>query len=420
MDFVQRNLINERNNLQVELAKAKAIIAELSEMATTPKREQEHMDSLKQTMRGIASAAGRFRAAPYGDGVEAKFDDRINAAYNQLRGINTERRSRKLIDAGGKVVKPSKSQKPSDTTPHDLTYKGTEGSEYGHISGIVRQMRKAHKRTLSEMRVVDSMKSGGVGSAINAVKSNIKQRGILGGLGINPKKGFVNKLGVPLVKGDDGNLSEPIIGTVDKSSKGRAANRVIIGAAESEIMSQASFGPSNIKKVKRGETMIKNPINPHYGIEGTAQYEQAEYISDLENVIISIAEQLGVHPNDLLNELNVGGAIKSGFKAGGVMGAIKRGANAVGHNVKRTLRGGSVIPTAANRADSTAKQVGANYDQAKTAANPDGGDAFEVGMADKHVKIAGKALQGVRKITRNRGMDDAVSPALDDIRKSGY
>jgi len=31
MDFVQRNLINERNNLQVELAKAKILIAQLSE-----------------------------------------------------------------------------------------------------------------------------------------------------------------------------------------------------------------------------------------------------------------------------------------------------------------------------------------------------------------------------------------------------
>ena len=31
MDFVQRNLINERNNLQIELAKAKALIAELQE-----------------------------------------------------------------------------------------------------------------------------------------------------------------------------------------------------------------------------------------------------------------------------------------------------------------------------------------------------------------------------------------------------
>ena len=31
--------------------------------------------------------------------------------------------------------------------------------------------------------------------------------------------------------------------------------------------------------------------------------EEAEYISDLENVIVSIAEQLGVDPNDLLNEV---------------------------------------------------------------------------------------------------------------------
>ena len=31
MDFIQRNLINERNNLQVELAKAKLLIAQLSE-----------------------------------------------------------------------------------------------------------------------------------------------------------------------------------------------------------------------------------------------------------------------------------------------------------------------------------------------------------------------------------------------------
>jgi len=33
--------------------------------------------------------------------------------------------------------------------------------------------------------------------------------------------------------------------------------------------------------------------------------EEAEYISSLENVITAIAEQLGVHPNDLLNELNI-------------------------------------------------------------------------------------------------------------------
>ena len=37
--------------------------------------------------------------------------------------------------------------------------------------------------------------------------------------------------------------------------------------------------------------------------------EEAEYISDLENVIISIAEQLGVHPNDLLDEGILGNVV---------------------------------------------------------------------------------------------------------------
>ena len=37
--------------------------------------------------------------------------------------------------------------------------------------------------------------------------------------------------------------------------------------------------------------------------------EQAQYISDLENVIISIAEQLGVHPNDLLDEGILGNVV---------------------------------------------------------------------------------------------------------------
>ena len=33
MDFVQRNLINERNNLQIELAKANILIAQLNELS---------------------------------------------------------------------------------------------------------------------------------------------------------------------------------------------------------------------------------------------------------------------------------------------------------------------------------------------------------------------------------------------------
>ena len=49
-----------------------------------------------------------------------------------------------------------------------------------------------------------------------------------------------------------------------------------------------------------GDKITKNPPN-----KPKPMSEEAEYISDLENVIIAIAEQLGVHPNDLLNEINV-------------------------------------------------------------------------------------------------------------------
>lgn len=37
----------------------------------------------------------------------------------------------------------------------------------------------------------------------------------------------------------------------------------------------------------------------------------------------------------LLNEINVGGAIRTGFQQGGIMGAVKGGVRAIGHNIKQ-------------------------------------------------------------------------------------
>ena len=91
-----------------------------------------------------------------------------------------------------------------------------------------------------------------------------------------------------------------------------------------------------------GDKITKNPPN-----KPKPMSEEAEYISDLENVIIAIAEQLGVHPNDLLNELNVGGAIKSGYQAGGVMGAIKGAVRGIGVNMRQA--GNSILPASGNQ-----------------------------------------------------------------------
>ena len=273
MDFVQRNLINERNNLQVELAKAKALIAQLNENA--------HVNAVHDAL----------------DDAEKHYDPQHGPIGKSYR---------------------------NDAIPH---FK------------IARAALDAAKATGVEGKHLD--------------KANSRYHNMMG---MMPKEGH-------------------------------------------------DYGP--------GEGGVWVPKGSYD--------EQTEYISDLENVIVTIAEQLGVHPNDLLNELNVGGAIMGGFKAGGVIDAIKAGANAVGHNVKQTLRGGSVVPTAANRADSTAQSVGADYFRA-TSANllSDRGRVSSKEKAANHLSRTRKALQGIRKITNNRGMDDAVSPALDRVRNGGY
>ena len=55
---------------------------------------------------------------------------------------------------------------------------------------------------------------------------------------------------------------------------------------------QGLSDPAAVRRQQARDASFKKPIS-----------EEAEYISDLENVIMSIAEQLGVDPNDLLNEV---------------------------------------------------------------------------------------------------------------------
>jgi len=86
--------------------------------------------------------------------------------------------------------------------------------------------------------------------------------------------------------------------------------------------------------------------------------EQAEYIAVLENTIITIANEIGIEPQQLINELNVGGAIKSGFQQGGVMGAIKGGVKAIGHNMRAaSTEGGMALPTQGNRLAGSASRA---------------------------------------------------------------
>lgn len=78
---------------------------------------------------------------------------------------------------------------------------------------------------------------------------------------------------------------------------------------------------------------VENQQSPEN--KGHTLEEQAEYIAVLENTIDVIASELGIEPQQLINELNVGGAVRTGFQQGGMMGALKGGAKAIAHNVMR-------------------------------------------------------------------------------------
>jgi hypothetical protein len=65
MDFVQRNLINERNNLQVELAKANILIAQLNESAVEGLKkviQNAHADKANLSVAGAQVAASATKA----------------------------------------------------------------------------------------------------------------------------------------------------------------------------------------------------------------------------------------------------------------------------------------------------------------------------------------------------------------------
>lgn len=101
--------------------------------------------------------------------------------------------------------------------------------------------------------------------------------------------------------------------------------------------------------------------------------EQAEYISVLEHTIEVIAEELGVPPQQLINEISVMGRAASAFKAAreggsGVLGAgiqaVKAGVGAYKANASQASGRGNrsaspiQIPTAGNRMAGVAFQAG--------------------------------------------------------------
>lgn len=175
--------------------------------------------------------------------------------------------------------------------------------------------------------------------------------------------------------------------------------------------------------------------------------EQAEYIAVLENTIQVIAEELGIPPQQLINEINVMGRAASAFKdarasGSGVLGAgmaaVKAGAGAVGANMRqaggpRTGFGTPLnIPTAGARMAGVAKTAGVDVKVGrnrmagaeKIASRALGREAMGVGNSEYNTNAgeiqnaaelhaSGKKMHDAGFRTRDRlfALDKKVNPA---------
>jgi hypothetical protein len=116
MDFVQRNLINERNNLQIELAKAKLLIAELQETyRITPVRRD-----LLNKIEGTAMRDAKDAMGPDGEDFRASSLKKSDRAMSRISRIQMIKMMGKPADKRTFEEHPTLRYFPDDRDPKDL------------------------------------------------------------------------------------------------------------------------------------------------------------------------------------------------------------------------------------------------------------------------------------------------------------
>ena len=117
MDFVQRNLINERNNLQIELAKAKLLIAELQETYRITPVRRDLLNKIQSTaMRDAADAMG-----PDGEDFRASSIKKSDGALSRISRIELMKMKGKPSDKRTHDQHPMHRFFPDDRSPNQLT-----------------------------------------------------------------------------------------------------------------------------------------------------------------------------------------------------------------------------------------------------------------------------------------------------------
>lgn len=123
--------------------------------------------------------------------------------------------------------------------------------------------KPSKEKKLDEMRVIKPIVDA-IRNLPTAVSNNVKQRGVLGALGVNPEKGFLKQLGkktgVEPVKDELGYTIAATHPSGVNTPAVRAANRVITGGADKDpVVIGGYLGRMNVTKPPENP-VIKHPI----------------------------------------------------------------------------------------------------------------------------------------------------------------
>ena len=166
MDFVQRNLINERNNLQVELAKAKLLIAELSEAATL--------------LRGMEAAKRKSEMS----GKKLPTEEEASKALKALQIKKEERANEASSGMGTRIKRPGAFKR-----------KFNEEAEYiSDLENVIASIAESMNMSVEELMEYNSPRN--LQRMANMARQNNSKEGLkpLGG-GIPPARHAGDRLG---------------------------------------------------------------------------------------------------------------------------------------------------------------------------------------------------------------------------------
>jgi hypothetical protein len=283
MDFVQRNLINERNNLQVELAKAKLLIAQLSEAYPYSENKYPEQGSAEQgsEIEKRKNVSNDSHPTP------------VRTVTNNKQGVSSRaevlRQQARDASFPGKNTS-SKSLPLKRATPSKRHFTPEQAEYISDLENVIVALAESMNMSVEELMEMDSWRSMKKMKDIAIAVTNGTAKPLGNGIPAANKlaERIGNRLyamGVMGAHGEDGKIYIYHQGTAHEHNiKFNNLSRDTMKDGERRAHAEND-------KAREARVAAKNEV-----------HEQAQYISDLENVIVALAESMNMSVEDLLNE----------------------------------------------------------------------------------------------------------------------